>query len=235
VQSNVNASPATRTVSPSATTTYTVTSISDTSCSGTASGSATVTIRPPAPTGLVATATSTSQVALGWSAVAAVDHYEVTRSANNNAYVTIGTPMGTSYNDAGRAANTTYLYKVRAVTAAGVTSNYSCMDPATTVMFTDDPLTAHATLVKAQHIIELRTAVNALRASAGLTPASFTDPALTAGSVVKAVHLTDLRGALDQARATLSLPAVGYTDPVVTAGTTIVKRVHIDDLRGGVR
>jgi YD repeat-containing protein len=235
VQSNVNASPATRTVSPSATTTYTVSSISDASCSGTASGSATVTIRPPTPTGLVATATSTSQVGMTWSPVAGADHYEVIRSSNNSAYVTVATPTGASYSDPGLAANNTYLYRVRAMTAGGVASNYSAMDPATTVMFTDDPLIARTTPVKAQHINELRVAVNAFRASAGFMPATFTDPALAPGSVIKAVHLTELRSALDPARASLSLPAVGYIDPVVTPQVTTIKKTHIDEVRGGVR
>jgi hypothetical protein len=60
-------------------------------------------------------------------------------------------------------------------------------------VFTDDTLVATVTTVKAQHIIELRQAVDAMRAVAGLGGAPWTDPALAPGNTVKAIHILDLR------------------------------------------
>jgi hypothetical protein len=47
------------------------------------------------------------------------------------------------------------------------------------ITFTDDPLTTGVTTVKAQHLQELRQAVNAVRGVAGLTAATWTDASLT--------------------------------------------------------
>jgi hypothetical protein len=47
-------------------------------------------------------------------------------------FTQIATPTGTSYNDTGRTANTTYRYRVRATDAAGNPSNYSSIASATT-------------------------------------------------------------------------------------------------------
>src|SRR5207249_11813468 len=58
--------------------------------------------------------------------------------------------------------------------------------------FTDDSLMVRVTTAKAQHIIELRQAVDALRAVAGLGGAPWTDPSLAAGNMIRAVHTMDL-------------------------------------------
>src|SRR5205085_7325651 len=104
----------------------------------------------------------------------------------------------TSSSDTGLTADTTYVYKVRAV--AGAAGSPYAIDAATTTIFTDDPLNV-GTVAKITHLTQLRTAVNAMRAAAGLGAQSFTDPTLT-GVKIKAVHLTELRTALDQARST---------------------------------
>jgi hypothetical protein len=125
------------------------------------------------------------------------------------------------------------LYKVRANAGATATA-YTAPDLATTVIFTD--LTLTGVNIKAVHITELRTAVNAVRTLAGLPAASLTDPTITPGvTLVKAAHLTELRSGLDAARSTLSLPAQSYTDSTITPLSTMVKAQHFLDLRSGVQ
>ncbi|HSP16799.1 MAG TPA: glycoside hydrolase family 44 protein [Thermoanaerobaculia bacterium] len=186
-----------------------------------------------APGNVVATATSTSTATVTWSAVAGAASYQVYRSSMNGAYALAGPSVGTTFNDAALGANTTFLYKVRAVSGAAV-SPFSSVDPATTIMFTDDPLAA-GTIAKTVHIDQLRTAVNAMRDAAGLGHQVFTDDPIVAGTAIQSVHLTQLRSALDQARAAMGVAPLVYTDPAITAGFTTIKAAHITDLRNGVK
>lgn len=102
-------------------------------------------------------------------------------------------------------------------------------------IFTDNTLTVGVTKASAQHIIELRQAVDALRAIAGLSPAPWTDAALVPGSTgIKALHVKELRTYLDDAASRLSYPTSPYTDPSLSAGFP-VKRVHIEELRQRIR
>jgi hypothetical protein len=159
--------------------------------------------------------------------------YDVARSSDGTNYTIITTTNGTSMTDNAVAPNTAYLYKVRA-NAGATTTAYSAPDLATTVIFTDPVLLG--VTIKAVHITELRTAVNAVRVLAGMSLAAFTDPTITAGTTrVKAAHVNELRSNVDAARATLGLAALPpYTDPTLTTGTT-VKAQHILDLRSRVQ
>ncbi len=85
-----------------------------------------------------------------------------------------------------------------------------------------------------QHILELRQAVDAMRAVAGLSGASWSDPSLVAGNTIKAVHITELRTFLDDAATRLGFSTSTYTDPGLTAGFAI-KRIHIEELRQRIR
>lgn len=96
--------------------------------------------------------------------------------------------------------------------------------------FTDDPLVPQITVVKLIHITELRAAVNAVRASAGL-PAMSADGTIAAGALVRVQHITDLRTALNEARTALGMSAITFTD----ATPVIIRAVHIEELRDGVR
>jgi hypothetical protein len=94
--------------------------------------------------------------------------------------------------------------------------------------FTDDPLVAGTTTIKAVHLTELQNAVNSMRVAADLASVSWTDTDLV-GVVVKATHITELRNALTPALTALGKTAT-YTDATLAAGTS-VKAAHIQELR----
>ncbi|HYH08552.1 MAG TPA: hypothetical protein VEK11_15965 [Thermoanaerobaculia bacterium] len=187
-------------------------------------GSVTISGTIAAPSGVVAVAASTAAVNVSWNAVAGANHYEVLRSFNGNPYTSIGTTTGTSLVDSSVTANTTYLYRVRAVSASAVQSPLSNVDAATTIVFSED------SRIRALHFTQLRTAVNAMRASAGLAPLA-SDPTIATGALIRASHLTALRAGLNEARAGIGLPALSYTDTT----PTIVKAAHVQELRNGVK
>ncbi len=187
-----------------------------------------------APTNLVATAATSNSVNLSWTAVADAASYEVVRSADGLAYVTVGTPNGNAFTDSSAAADSSYLYKVRARDAGANTGPYAPPDLATTVIFTDESLNAGSTVIKAVHMTQLRTAVNAMLVLARLGATTFTD---TIGALVqiKKIHIDELRTNLDASRTALGLIALSYTDPSITAASTTIKAAHFNELRNGVK
>lgn len=188
---------------------------------------------PPAPTMVVATATSTTAVQVSWNPSSGASSYEVFRSTSVSQPFSPVPPVTseTLWTDSNRAPNTTYLYRVQAIASGGARSAFSATDAATTVIFTDPSLAMIP--VKALHITELRTAVNAMRAAADLGAGTYTIP-LAAGTTILASHIAELRTALNEARSLIGLPAITYTDSPLNAGTTI-KAAHVDDLRNGTR
>jgi chitodextrinase len=93
---------------------------------------------PSAPTNLTATAASSTQVNLSWSA--STDNVGVTgyllercQGAGCTSFAQVATPSGTSFNDSGLTANTSYSYRVRATDASGNLSAYSGVATATTL------------------------------------------------------------------------------------------------------
>jgi Cu/Zn superoxide dismutase len=103
------------------------------------------------------------------------------------------------------------------------------------IAFTDDPLVLQQTKVKVTHIIELRNAINTLRASNALAAFTFTDPALGTTTRIKAVHITDLRTALNAVYTQRSRPLPSYTDSTLAPPVTKVKGIHVAELRMAVR
>jgi murein DD-endopeptidase MepM/ murein hydrolase activator NlpD len=98
--------------------------------------------------------------------------------------------------------------------------------------FTDAPLTVGTTFVKAVHITELRTRINAVRVARGLDAQTWTDASLSVAIQIKAAHITEMRTALAQAYAAAKTAAPSYTDSSLT--NIAVKAVHINELRAAV-
>lgn len=190
---------------------------------------------PPSPGNtLVATAQSTTSVVLNWAASAGADHYEVQRRQNiGSSWATLSpTPATNSLTDNGVVTSTTYLYQVRAVDASGACpSAFSNVDLATTVVFTDDPLSA-GLVIKAAHLTQLRTAVNAVRATANLSQVGWTDP-LPQGVPIRAQHMLELRSNLNPALTALGMATVS-NDSSLAVGNPI-RAVHLQDVRDKVK
>ncbi len=125
--------------------------------------------------------------------------------------------------DTTAARGVLYDYRVEA-TVNGIVQA-SAIDSA--ILFTDDGLVSAAKVIHHTHFDELRLAVNALRATAGL--ALFDYDSLASGALIRAVHLAALRNALTEARQTLGMVPPTYTD--AAAPGTIVKAVQIQELR----
>jgi hypothetical protein len=168
---------------------------------------------------------------VAWNVVSNATSYAIERRAPGGAFAPLGTSDLNAYVDDTVSANTSYLYRVRAVNSAGSSAS-SSDDPATTILFTNDPLTAGATIIRAAHLSELRTAVNAMRALAGLTAATFTGTAAP-GLPVAAIHINELRSALDQATAALARPTGGYTGTI--GANVLIRAVHFQEIRNRVR
>jgi uncharacterized protein (DUF1501 family) len=96
--------------------------------------------------------------------------------------------------------------------------------------FTNDPLTAQATTVRAAHVTELRAAIAALRSGRGLSAVAWTDPLLVPGvTIVRGVHLLELRTAVAEIYA-----ASARTPPSFSAMSGLIRAQHIDELRAAV-
>jgi hypothetical protein len=188
---------------------------------------------PPATIVALGTTAGGPRVGVLFSPVVSAHHYDVYRRAAGGAFEHIGSTFATQYLDTGVVANTSYLYKVRAVGPGGNSTPDSGAEVGTPISFTDDPMLGVLLAVKAVHLAELRAGVNLVRALAGLAPATVTDAA-SPGVVVKAIHITELRVALDAARAALGVPAVTYSR-TLTPGATLIDSTDFIELRTGIR
>ncbi len=111
---------------------------------------------------------------------------------------------------------------------------WASVNPVAAVVFTDDPLVAGTTAIKAVHVSELRSAIQTVRARYSLGSFSYTDPTLAAGTTpIKAVHITEMRTALDEAFAAASRTRT-TTYTTITAGTNPITTLFITQLRNAL-
>lgn len=134
-------------------------------------------------------------------------------------------PLGVNYLLSNSADN------VRALNnAASVIANWrqsvQAPPPPPTPVFTQDPLVPQSTIVQALHLTELQTAINACRAYASLSAATWTP--IAAGSTISSAHILELRNALTPALVALGESAV-YTDPSLSG--VAIKAIHVQELR----
>src|SRR4029079_10454322 len=97
---------------------------------------------PGAPPALSATAASATQINLSWTAATdnvGVTGYRVERCQGDGctAFAQIFTLSGTTFNNTGLTASTSYSYQVRAIDAAGNLGPYSSVASATTLAAPD--------------------------------------------------------------------------------------------------
>lgn len=186
------------------------------------------------PTNVVATATASTSVQVTWTAATGATSYRVYRKAAGGDFTLLGSADASPYVDGLAAASTAYLYKVRSFDGSSESGD-SNIDLATTVIFTDPTLvTSPGTPIKAAHVTELRTGVNAVRTLAGLTAATFTDAISPGVTKTKALHVTELRTNLDAARTALVLGNITYAE-TLTGGVTSIKGNHLSELRNGIK
>lgn len=113
-----------------------------------------------------------------------------------------------------------------ATLAGGFT--YVSLPPLT---FTDDPLQAAATSIKAVHLTELRTAINSIRTRYALPAVIWPSGPISSTTVVRAVHLTELRSALAAVYTAAAIAVPTWSPATIVPGTTVVAAAQITQVR----
>ena len=188
-----------------------------------------------APANLLAATFSNTQINISWDANPTAHHYVVERANESGSFIAVNTHVTTnSYIDNTVSSVNAYLYRVRSADAAGNVSAPSNLDLATAITFDDDPFPQAPTLVRAQHILQLRQAINAVRQ---LTPSlndyPWTHPITVGQTLIKGDDIEELRTALDEALVILELPPGGYTDAELTGRP--FQKTYITELRNLVK
>ena len=101
------------------------------------------------------------------------------------------------------------------------------------LVFSDSTLTPLSSVVRAAHFTELRGAIDTLRSRQGLAAFVWTDSSL-AGTTIKRTHLVELRSAVSEVYTARGVSAPAWSDATITPAVTVVRAVHITELRAAV-
>jgi len=196
------------------------------------SASASKTIQVPLPmtvSGLTATRTTANKVEVVWPPSAGAAQYEVYRGGQM-----IATTPSTTYLDQSVVANTTYVYRVRALDANGQSASaFSNADVATTKVFTP---AVSGDVITADLFNQMLAAVNSVRAAAGWRAVTWnnvlaeTDPVPAPGLELRTIYVTACRARMDEALQALGARVMPYTDPDPTLA--LMKAVYVNELFG---
>ena len=196
--------------------------------------SAADTTAPSAPTGLTAAAAGSSGANLSWSA--STDDVGVTGYIVRRNGVQVGTPVSTSYADAGLSAATTYSYTVAASDAAGNISSDSTSVSVTTAGAADTtPPTTPTGLTAAAGSSGANLSWSASTDNVGVTgyivrrngaqvatpvSTSYADTGLSIGTYSYTVAARDAAGNISPNSTSVSITIADTTPPSVPTGLT---------------
>ena len=177
-----------------------------------------------------AVATAANRVTVTWTAAPGATLYEVYRmeggySSGNY----IGYSPSTTFIDTTVQPDRCYLYRVRTSTSPALSQG----DFATTVMFSDDPIVAGVTRIRQDHVLQLRTAVSAMRSLAGLSAPNYST-GVANGMPMTAQHTLELRQLLNEARTWIGKPTVTFAAPAPAAGQP-VRAAQVQELRNAAK
>jgi hypothetical protein len=120
------------------------------------------------------------------------------------------------------------------VVASGVTPSIDFAMNLTGTFFSDDPLVARVTPIRAIHITELRQRIDTLRSRYSLPTVSWTDSSIVTGvTSVKASHLLEMRTAVEQVYSAASKPVPTWAQ-AITARSTSITAAQLTELRTAV-
>jgi YD repeat-containing protein len=230
----------TLTVSPQSTTHYWV-RVTDNLGFTANSNTVIVTVASPLPTPGALTAiynAGNNTISVTWGASAGADHYELQRLDHGTWTTSI--VAGTNPPPYALAANTTYVFHVRAVdSSGGSASNYTANELATTMSFA--ALQSNVTVVNFDHFEQIRTAINYIRTAqnGAASPLTWQQILSNAGYAsapipnhnigIYAAHILALRNAMTTALAGVQIADPGYTDSL--ASPTVIHAYHITQLQ----